>query len=139
GYDQTLSSYYQNPLSGRLAWTGSSGGFVTTLVALPVAAAGQTVRLRWRLGSGSGTGADGWHVDSIHLTRPGFTCCSVPLRIVGPRVPAPQDIAFSYESISGKTYIVESVTNLAATNWSALQTNFGSGSLLSFTNSTTNA
>ena len=39
GYNGTISAYYQNPLAGRAAWTGNSGGFVTTIVALPAALA----------------------------------------------------------------------------------------------------
>jgi hypothetical protein len=53
GYNTTLSSDYGNPLAGRQAWSGNSGGFLTTTVNLPVAAAGQTVQLRWRCGTGN--------------------------------------------------------------------------------------
>jgi len=68
GYNQTISAYYQNPLAGRNAWSGNSGGFVTTSVRLP-AAAGGTVQLRWRLGSDNSAGAVGWYVDSICAHR----------------------------------------------------------------------
>ena len=53
GYNTTLSSDYSNPLAGRQAWSGNSGGFLTTAVTLPAAAAGQNVQLRWRCGAGS--------------------------------------------------------------------------------------
>jgi endonuclease I/PKD repeat protein len=53
GYNTTLSSDYSNPLSGRQAWSGNSGGFIATTVDLPAAAAGQNVQLRWRCGAGS--------------------------------------------------------------------------------------
>src|SRR5438876_5903301 len=45
------SSNFGNPLGGRKAWSGNSGGFLTTLVNLPAAAAGQTIQLRWRCGT----------------------------------------------------------------------------------------
>ncbi|PWU21320.1 MAG: hypothetical protein C5B50_01960 [Verrucomicrobia bacterium] len=32
-YTHTLSSSFANPLGGRSAWTGSSGGFITQLLA----------------------------------------------------------------------------------------------------------
>ncbi|MGD0651802.1 MAG: endonuclease [Verrucomicrobiia bacterium] len=53
GYNTMLSGDYTNPLAGRQAWSGNSGGFLTTTVNLPAAAAGQNVQLRWRCGSGS--------------------------------------------------------------------------------------
>jgi endonuclease I len=53
GYNATLSSGYANPLGGRSAWSGNSGGFVTTTVNLPATAAGQSVQLRWRCGTGN--------------------------------------------------------------------------------------
>ena len=53
GYNTTLSSTYSNPLAGRQAWSGNAGGFLTTVVTLPAAAANQNVQLRWRCGAGS--------------------------------------------------------------------------------------
>ena len=53
GYNTMLSGDYTNPLAGRQAWSGNSGGFLTTTVNLPAAAAGQNVQLRWRCGAGS--------------------------------------------------------------------------------------
>jgi uncharacterized repeat protein (TIGR01451 family) len=53
GYNTALSSDFGNPLAGRQAWSGNSLGFVTTIVNLPAAAAGENVQLRWRCGAGS--------------------------------------------------------------------------------------
>ncbi len=53
GYNTTLSSDYGNPLAGRQAWSGNSLEFVTAIVNLPAAAAGQSIQLRWRCGAGS--------------------------------------------------------------------------------------
>jgi hypothetical protein len=74
GYNRTLSTSFSNPLGGRQAWSGSSGGYVTTTVNLPPSASGQTIQLRWRLGSDDSFGATGWYVDSINLDA-GYTCC----------------------------------------------------------------
>jgi hypothetical protein len=51
GYNATLSTGFSNPLPGRQAWSGTSGA-VITIVNMPASAAGQTVQLRWRFGSG---------------------------------------------------------------------------------------
>jgi endonuclease/exonuclease/phosphatase family metal-dependent hydrolase len=53
GYNRTLSGANGNPLAGRDAWSGDSGGFTTTVVNLPVAAAGQNIQLRWRCAAGT--------------------------------------------------------------------------------------
>src|SRR5215467_11337101 len=45
GYNATLTT--GNPIAGRQAWGGNSGGWVSTTVNLPAAAAGQTIQLRW--------------------------------------------------------------------------------------------
>src|SRR4029079_14545800 len=50
-YNQTLSPSGANPMAGRRAWSGTSGGFVTTVVNLPSAASGQNVQFRWRCGA----------------------------------------------------------------------------------------
>jgi hypothetical protein len=84
GYTGPLSAAFSNPLGGRLAWSGNSGGYVTTSVTLPAAASGQSIQFRWRLGSDVSLGASGWYVDSISL-RAGSTCCSstTPALFVG--------------------------------------------------------
>ena len=53
GYNTTLSGDYGNPLAGQQAWSGNSGGFTTTVVNLPAAAAGQNIQLRWRCAAGN--------------------------------------------------------------------------------------
>jgi uncharacterized repeat protein (TIGR01451 family) len=75
GYDRTISTRNGNPLAGRDAWSGNSGGYLTTIVSLPGTAAGKSCRLRWRLGTDSITGAAGWRVDDIQLTDALYNCC----------------------------------------------------------------
>jgi Pro-kumamolisin, activation domain len=72
GYVKTISTKRKNPLAGRSAWTGNSGGFVTTIINLPASAIGQTVQLKWRCGTDEMTSSVGWHVDSISVT--GLDC-----------------------------------------------------------------
>ena len=57
GYNTTLSGDFSNPLAGRQAWSGNSGGFTTTAVNLPAAAAGQNIQLRWRGATGNTPGS----------------------------------------------------------------------------------
>jgi hypothetical protein len=76
GYVSTLSTSSGNPLGGRSAWTGNSGGFVTTAVNLPASASGQAIQLRWRCGSDNFVGGTGWHVDTVSIINSTFTCCT---------------------------------------------------------------
>ena len=70
GYDATISSGFENPLAGRLAWTGvSAGGYITTVANLGPNVAGQTIRLRFRLGSDNAVTRPGWRVDTILVTE----------------------------------------------------------------------
>ena len=140
GYNGSIACCYQNPLAGRLAWTGNSGGFITTIVNLPAAAVGQSIQLRWRLGSDNSNGALGWFVDSVSLTQSGYTCWSAPAQplIVNPHLTTPGNLAFSYNSVTGQTYFVETTTNLTwPASWRAIQTNLGDGSSLSYTDAAT--
>jgi hypothetical protein len=72
GYNRTLNSS-GNPLAGRQAWSGNSGGFVTTTVKLPAAAAGQNVQFKWRCGSDDSVSGAGWYVDSVVVKD--LVCC----------------------------------------------------------------
>ena len=59
-----------SPLAGRYAWTGDSGGFMTTTAVLPAAAVGQPTQLRFRTADDSSVapeGDAGWWIDSIML------------------------------------------------------------------------
>jgi hypothetical protein len=76
GYNATIFQFDTNPLAGRQAWAGNSGGYVMTQVGMPPAAAGQNVVLRWRLGTDSIISATGWAIDTLALF--GITCGSQP-------------------------------------------------------------
>ncbi|MFZ2235273.1 MAG: kelch repeat-containing protein, partial [Dokdonella sp.] len=60
-----INSNFSSPIAGRMAWSGNSGGFITTNVTLPPAAIGNFARLRWRATSDTSNAGIGWWVDSI--------------------------------------------------------------------------
>ncbi|MDP2269894.1 MAG: myxosortase-dependent M36 family metallopeptidase [Archangium sp.] len=72
GYTGTLGGMgTTNPLNGRAAYTGRSPGypaFTTTTVDLGTTFAGQTVRVRLRIGADQASAGAGWDVDSIAFT-----------------------------------------------------------------------
>lgn len=137
GYNDTIAPDFNNPIADRDAWTGSSGGFITSTVNLPVTAAGQNIRLRWRLGSDESVGETGWNVDTISISD-GYACCqqTVPLQIVD-TLQMNNNFVFSFNTVAGQTYITE-YQNVLATNlvWTPLRTNAGDGTKKSVTNST---
>ena len=78
GYNSTLPTTFSNPLPSRMAWTGLSGGtaaapaYITTVVNLPAAAVGQSVRFKWRQGSDSSVAPatnPGSRIDSLTLVN----------------------------------------------------------------------
>ncbi|MBS1758837.1 MAG: S8 family serine peptidase, partial [Bacteroidetes bacterium] len=73
GYNGTISSSFGNPLGGRQAWTGNSGGYVLTSATLPTSAAGQPCNLRFRFASDNSVGATGWRVDDFSISQ--YACC----------------------------------------------------------------
>ena len=80
GYNSTLGSNgVNNPLNSRRAWSGNSGGYITTTASLPAAAAGQSVRLRWRFGADDNTAAVGWFVDTISVVG-SYACSAITPR-----------------------------------------------------------
>jgi hypothetical protein len=66
GYNRTISTDLGSPIAGRQAWSGNSGGFITTTVRLPDNII-QGV-LRWRMASDNSGSGDGWRVDTIDIS-----------------------------------------------------------------------
>ncbi|MEO7924520.1 MAG: HYR domain-containing protein [Chitinophagaceae bacterium] len=81
GYTHTLNAS-ANPLGGRAAWSASSGGFTTTTVNLPNAAAGQSVKLRFRAGSDGSVSGIGWRIDNFQVSQP--ACCGAACTLTCP-------------------------------------------------------
>jgi hypothetical protein len=74
GYNAVIGS--NNPLLGRSAWSGNSGGFISTVVNLPPSASGQAVQLRWRCATDTGTGFTGWWIDTVTIVNQTCLCCA---------------------------------------------------------------
>ncbi len=72
GYNVVLFIGSQNPIEGRMAWGSTSGGYIDTVVNLGPNVNGQTIKLRFRMGTDAAVGAPGWHIDNLSLT--GGTC-----------------------------------------------------------------
>lgn len=78
GYNYTIAgagSGFNNPLPGRMAWSGVSGGnllgtptYITTTINLPVTATGQTITLKWRLATDNLNVPGVARIDNIVLT-----------------------------------------------------------------------
>ncbi len=77
GYNGPLGAGANNPLANRNAWSGNSGGYITTTAKLPASANGQNVQLRWRFGADDNTSVVGWNVDTISVTG-SYTCSYTP-------------------------------------------------------------
>ena len=100
GYNASIG-VTDSSLTGRAAWTGNSGGFITTVVNLPEAAFGQSAQFKWRLASDTGTNPTGGgiRIDTIGLNTISFMCCegacslSCPMNIT---VPNDLDLAGAY-------------------------------------------
>ncbi len=69
GYVATLSSSSSNPLAGRLAFTGDSGGWIETRATLDPWA-DKVIRIRFRQGTDSTVAKPGWWVDDVLVGQP---------------------------------------------------------------------
>jgi hypothetical protein len=87
-YNSTMPTTFMNPLPGRAAWSGLSGGsaaapaYITTVVTLPAAATGQNVQFKWRQGADSTV---------VPATNPGSRVDSIKfvLTVCGGTAPVP--------------------------------------------------
>jgi len=67
GYTGVIDGTAENPLAGRMAWSGNSNGYTDTVINMGPNLAGQTVILRFRMGSDEAQSAPGVHVDNISI------------------------------------------------------------------------
>ena len=67
-YNSIMRPNAKTPLARAAAWSGASGGFVTTRVSVPAAWAGGGIAFRWRLVHNDGTASAGWNVDNVTFT-----------------------------------------------------------------------
>src|SRR5262249_51950548 len=71
----TSSTVFMNPLAGRMAWTGSSAGYIPSTVQFPASLNGKTVKFRFRMGSDNSVAGIGWRVDNFAVVGD-FVCCT---------------------------------------------------------------
>ena len=71
GYNATISTIFMSPIAGRMAWSGSAGGYINTVANLGPNVAGQTIKLRFRMASDNSVAATGWRIDTILVNDPG--------------------------------------------------------------------
>jgi hypothetical protein len=67
GYTGVISSAAYNPLAGRMAWSGDSGGYILSSVRLQPGLVGQPITLRFRMGTDLSEGGEGMFVDDIQI------------------------------------------------------------------------
>jgi len=94
GYNGKINGSGQNPIAGRQAWSGNSGGYITTVVNLGPHVVGQTVKLRFRMGSDMFAGGVGWCIDTfffvgLTVLPPGPTPTPAPTATATPSSPTP--------------------------------------------------
>ena len=77
GYSETIEPDSGNPLAGQSAWTGDSGGLVTTIAQFPPNTEGQDVQLRWHMSNDQSVQSVGWFIDNIRILRP--ACCVITI------------------------------------------------------------
>jgi len=139
GYTGTLSNLFGNPLGGRQAWILTSAGYpayVTTTVNLPATAAGQSIRLRWRLGTDGDAGAPGQNIDSMVVLDGGVNTCHA-----GTPITAPPEVANLGASANKTTFTWSAATfatryDVVRGGQSALPVGPGGGDEVCFANLT---
>lgn len=139
-----------NPLENRDAWTGLSGGtaaaptYITSVVRLPAAAAGQSIRLKWRQGSDSNTlpaTNPGSRIDTIRIassacnTTSPSTTSIVSSKVHGaagtfnvnlPVVPLAGAVGVEPRNTAGNHTIIATFTNPVSVGGVAVTTGTGS-------------
>ena len=73
GYNSSIKGSSNSEFAGKSAWTGTSAGFIQTILNLTnnTKFAGKTLKFRWVLATNSTTSSTGWYVDSISLVGSG--------------------------------------------------------------------
>ena len=117
GYNATISTGFMSPISGRMAWSGTSaGGYIDTVVNLPAAANGQNVQFRWRMASDSSVASTGVNIDDVQLLN-GYSCATGSVRS---RADFDGDGKTDLSVFrSGTWYLNESTAGFVAFGWGA--------------------
>jgi hypothetical protein len=98
GYNKTISANFSSAIAGRQAWSGLSGGttaaptYIDSSIALPAAAAGQPIRLKWRVSTDSSAiaaGVPGVRIDDIAVIGNTAVCSGPGAPNTNPTVSTP--------------------------------------------------
>lgn len=81
GYNSTISANFGSPIAGRMAWSGNSGGYITSVANLGPNVVGQTIKLRFRMASDSSVSSAGWRFDTVVITGAAGGGCATALNI----------------------------------------------------------
>ena len=73
GYTGPITTTSDNPMPGRQAYVGATGGFATgtmvnRTINLGATLANKTIRIRFRIGTDGAVGAGGWFIDDLAFT-----------------------------------------------------------------------
>ena len=68
GYNGTIDHTADNPIRAKPAWGSTSGGYINSVINLGAALQGQSIVLRFRMGTDRVIGAPGWHIDTLVIT-----------------------------------------------------------------------
>jgi hypothetical protein len=84
GYNRVIAADRGSPIAGRQAWSGNSGGFITTVVGLPSNLL--QGKLRWRMASDNNGGNEGWRIDTMNMSwcQGMGTPCPTPTPVTRP-------------------------------------------------------
>lgn len=138
GYVCRIYTTGNNPLADRPAWSGDSGGFISTILNLPPAAAGQNVQFKWRLGTDldNSFGGVAWYIDTLSVRDANYSCCTsavAPPLITGINVTRSNVVVTSTSSPAGH-YTLQYKNALTDTQWLPITAPIpGTGSPLSLT------
>jgi hypothetical protein len=83
GYNATIATGTGSPIAGRQAWSGNSGGFITTAVNLPLLVVDG--KLRWRMASDNSGSSEGWRIDNVMVIYCRLTGTPTPRPTPTPR------------------------------------------------------
>jgi hypothetical protein len=84
GYNRVISADRGSPIAGRQAWSGNSGGYMTTVVNMPTFPI--ACILRWRMASDNSGSGEGWRVDTVNIAWcHGIPCPPTPTPTPTPR------------------------------------------------------
>jgi hypothetical protein len=68
-YTGEITGTANNPLAGRQAWCGDSGGYINTVINMPASLNGQTIKVRFVMGTDEALARPGAHVDVLTITN----------------------------------------------------------------------